>query len=231
MLAMTVPLVPDQGWGVLHLFCQVTPQTDGEAITKAVKTAEEIGQQVVCFAVLGHKADIGFMIVGPDLVALRRSQSALVHPGLELGNSYVSLTEVSEYARGMPQDRLDPRLHPKLPPSDKRAICFYPMSKRRDGEDNWYRLDYDRREALMREHGTSGRKFAGRVVQLVTGSTGLDDFEWGVTLFATAPDDLKECVHRMRFDEASARYAEFGPFYAGVVAPVEEVLNLCGVSQ
>ena len=231
MLAMTVPLVPDQGWGVLHLFCQVTPQTDGEAITKAVKTAEEVGQQVVCFAVLGHKADIGFMLVGPDLVALRRSQSALVHPGLELANSYVSLTEVSEYARGMPQDRLDPRLHPKLPPSDKRAICFYPMSKRRDGEDNWYRLDYDRREALIREHGTSGRKFAGRVLQLVTGSTGLDDFEWGVTLFATAPDDLKECVHRMRFDEVSARYAEFGPFYAGVVAPVEEVLNLCGVSQ
>jgi hydrogen peroxide-dependent heme synthase len=228
---MTVPLVPDEGWGVLHLFCKVTPQTDGEAIIAAVKAAEEVGQQVVCFAVLGHKADIGFMLVGPDLVALRRSQSALVQPGLELGDSYVSLTEVSEYARGIPQDRLDPRLHPKLPPSGKRAICFYPMSKRRDGEDNWYRLDFDRREALMREHGTSGRKFAGRVVQLVTGSTGLDDFEWGVTLFATAPDDLKECVHRMRFDEVSARYAEFGPFYAGVVAPAEEVLSLCGVSQ
>ncbi len=231
MFPMTVPLPPDEGWGVLHLFCKVTPQTDGEAITRAVKAAEELGQQVVCFAVLGHKADVGFVVVGPDLVALRRSQSALVQPGLELGDSYVSLTEVSEYARGIPQDRLDPRLHPKLPPSGKRAICFYPMSKRRDGEDNWYRLDYDRREALMREHGTSGRKFAGRVLQLVTGSTGLDDFEWGVTLFATAPDDLKECVHRMRFDEVSARYAEFGPFYTGVVAPVEEVLSLCGVSQ
>jgi chlorite dismutase len=231
MFPMTVPLPPDEGWGVLHLFCKVTPQTDGEAITRAVKAAEELGQQVVCFAVLGHKADVGFVVVGPDLVALRRSQSALVQPGLELGDSYVSLTEVSEYARGIPQDRLDPRLHPKLPPSGKRAICFYPMSKRRDGDDNWYSLDYDRREALMREHGTSGRKFAGRVLQLVTGSTGLDDFEWGVTLFATAPDDLKECVHRMRFDEVSARYAEFGPFYTGVVAPVEEVLSLCGVSQ
>jgi peroxiredoxin len=231
MFPMTVPLVPDEGWGVLHLFCKVTPLTDGEAITRAVKAAEERGQQVVCFAVLGHKADVGFVVVGPDLVALRRAQSALVQPGLELGDSYVSLTEVSEYARGAPQDRLDPRLHPKLPPSGKRAICFYPMSKRRDGNDNWYSLDYDRREALMREHGTSGRKFAGRVLQLVTGSTGLDDFEWGVTLFATAPDDLKECVHRMRFDEVSARYAEFGPFYTGVVAPVEEVLSLCGVSQ
>ena len=81
MLSMTVPLVPDQGWGVLHLFCKVTPRTDGEAITRAVKMAEEVGQQVVCFAVLGHKADLGFMLVGPDLVALRRTQSALVHPG------------------------------------------------------------------------------------------------------------------------------------------------------
>ncbi len=154
-----------------------------------------------------------------------------MYPGLDLGASYVSLTEVSEYARGIPADRLDPRLHPKLPPSGKRAICFYPMSKRRDGEDNWYLLDYERREALMREHGATGRKFTGRVLQLVTGSTGLDDYEWGVTLFATAPDDLKECVHRMRFDEVSARYADFGPFYSGVVAPVEEVLSLCGVTQ
>jgi hydrogen peroxide-dependent heme synthase len=231
MLPMTVPLAPDEGWGVLHLFCKVTPQTFPEAITRAVKAAEEAGQQVVCFAVLGHKADVGFMVVGPDLVALRRTQSALVHPGLALEASYLSLTEVSEYARKMQVDNIDPRLHPKLPPSGKRAICFYPMSKRRDGNDNWYLLDYDRREALMREHGASGRKFAGRVLQLVTGSTGLDDFEWGVTLFATAPDDLKECVHRMRFDEVSARYAEFGPFYTGVVAPVEEVLDLCLAAQ
>ncbi len=231
MLRMTVPLVPDEGWGVLHLFCKVTPHTDAEAIIRAVKAAEEAGQQVVCFAVLGHKADVGLMVVGPDLVALRRTQTALVRPGLELDASYLSLTEVSEYARKMQVDNLDPRLHPKLPPSGKRAICFYPMSKRRDGEDNWYSLDYDRREALMREHGASGRKFAGRVLQLVTGSTGLDDFEWGVTLFATAPDDLKECVHRMRFDEVSARYADFGPFYTGVVAPIEEVLELCLVAQ
>jgi hydrogen peroxide-dependent heme synthase len=130
----------------------------------------------------------------------------------------------------MPADRLDARLHPKLPPDGKRAICFYPMSKRRDGDDNWYRLAYESRLALMHEHGTSGRRFAGRVLQLITGSTGLDDFEWGVTLFGTSPDDLKACVHGMRFDEASARFADFGPFYTGVVAPVEEVLSLCGLS-
>lgn len=222
-------LEPKEGWGVLHLFWKLTARSDPEAIVAAVKTAEGAGVQAVSFAVLGHKADLGLMLLGPDLVALRQAQSALGLAGLELVGSYVSLTEVSEYARGMPPERLEPRLHPRLPPEGMRTLCFYPMSKRRDGDDNWYRLDYEARLALMYEHGASGRRFAGRVLQLVTGSTGLDDYEWGVTLFACTPDDLKECVHTMRFDEASARYADFGPFYTGVVAPVEEVLRLCGL--
>jgi chlorite dismutase len=213
------------------LFYKLTARSDFEAVVHAAEHAERSGQQVVSFAVLGHKADVGLMLLGPDLVALRRTQGAFNGAGLELVSSYISLTEVSEYAKGMPADRLDARLHPKLPPQGKRALCFYPMSKRRDGPDNWYRLDYESRLALMHEHGASGRKFAGRVLQLVTGSTGLDDFEWGVTLFATAPDDLKECVHTMRFDEASARFAHFGPFYTGIVAPVEEVLDVCGLSS
>jgi chlorite dismutase len=229
MTPMTEALVPRDGCGVLHLFYKLTVRTDFEAVAHAAKDAERSGQQVVSFAVLGHKADLGFMVLSPDLVALRRSQGAFDGAGLDLVSSYMSLTEVSEYARGMPPDRLDARLHPKLPPQGKRAFCFYPMSKRRHGADNWYRLDYESRLALMYEHGASGRKFAGRVLQLVTGSTGLDDFEWGVTLFATTPDDLKECVHTMRFDEASARYADFGPFYTGIVAPVEEVLGICGL--
>jgi hydrogen peroxide-dependent heme synthase len=228
----TDPLVPQEGWGVLHLFCRLGPALDVEALTAGVKAAEAAGHQVVCFAVLGHKADLGLMLLGPDLVALRQAQSSLVRDtGLELTASYLSLTEVSEYARGMPAERLEARLHPHLPPAGKRAICFYPMSKRRDGADNWYRLDYESRSALMHEHGASGRRFAGRVLQLITGSTGLDDFEWGVTLFATTPDDLKECVHTMRFDEASARYADFGPFYTGIVAPIDEALALCGIGQ
>lgn len=222
-------LEPKEGWGVLHLFWKFTPRSDAEAIVAAVKASESSGVQAVTFAVLGHKADLGLMLLAPDLVSLRQAQSALAQAGLELVGSYVSLTEVSEYARGMPSERLEPRLHPRLPPEGMRALCFYPMSKRRDGADNWYRLDYEARLALMYEHGASGRRFAGRVLQLVTGSTGLDDYEWGVTLFARTPDDLKECVHTMRFDEASARYADFGPFYTGVVAPVEEVLRLCGL--
>ncbi len=103
------------------------------------------------------------------------------------------------------------------------------MSKRRSQVDNWYALPFDDRRALMMDHGKSGRNFAGRLVQLITASTGLDDYEWGVTLFAQRPDDLKEVVYTMRFDEASARYAEFGAFYTGVVAAPADVLTSVGV--
>ena len=96
-------------------------------------------------------------------------------------------------------------------------ICFYPMSKRRGGDDNWYALDFEERKALMAGHARVGRTYAGRVLQLITGSTGLDDWEWGVTLLADDPAALKEIVYEMRFDEVSARYAEFGPFFTGLV--------------
>jgi chlorite dismutase len=100
------------------------------------------------------------------------------------------------------------------------------MSKRRNPDQNWFTLGFEKRKELMYEHGASGRQFAGRVLQVITGSTGVDDFEWGVTLFCLHPDDLKEVVYTMRFDEASAEYAEFGPFYSGVVADIKEVLKL-----
>jgi chlorite dismutase len=220
------PVIPSTGWGVLHLFCQGGPRVDAEAVRTALKEASEGDHQVVTFAVLGHKADAGFMALGPDLWRLRRLQAGLVAAGLQVTGSYVSLTETSEYAKGMPEERIRARLYPTLPPEGKPAVCFYPMSKRRNVEQNWYTAPYEERERLMYEHGASGRKFAGRVLQVVTGSTGLDDFEWGVTLFAVTPDDLKECVYTMRFDEASAVYAEFGPFYTGLVAPLDDLLAL-----
>lgn len=215
---------PTTGWGVLHLFYRWGPSVDAEAVVHAVKQGESAGDQVVTVATLGHKADLAVMLIGPDLWRLRSTQSALARTGLELVDSYVSLTEVSEYAKGMPEEMLKSRLEPQLPPEGKPAWCFYPMSKRRGESDNWFTLPYDERKDLMYEHGASGRAFAGRVVQLITGSTGLDDFEWGVTLFAQHPDDLKEVVYTMRFDEASARYAEFGPFVTGMVAPIEAIV-------
>ncbi|MGH9122866.1 MAG: chlorite dismutase family protein, partial [Acidimicrobiales bacterium] len=132
---------------------------------------------------------------------------------------------VSEYARGMPIEMIDSRLHPKLPPEGKRAFCFYPMSKLRGEQENWYRLDFEERKRMMMAHGKSGRRFHGRILQLITASTGVDDYEWGVSLFGMHPDDLKDAVHAMRFDEASARFAVFGPFYAGVVGDIDQVIG------
>ena len=136
---------------------------------------------------------------------------------------------MSEYAKGVPDEAKQARLYPVLPPEGKTAWCFYPMSKRREHDDNWFTLDFEQRRDLMMEHGMSGRKFAGRLTQLITASTGVDDFEWGVTLFAQKPDDLKEVVYTMRYDEASAVYAEFGAFYTGMVADAESTLTAIGV--
>ena len=237
-MAVIDPLAPSVGLGVLHLFCKfapaaassngagVAPRRDTDAVIQAVKDAEADDVQVVTVAMLGHKSDLCVMALGVDLWRLRRLQSDLQAAGLVVVDSYVSLTEVSEYAAGVPEEMKQARLYPVLPPEGKMAFCFYPMSKRRgDAEgSNWFTMPFDDRKEMMYGHGAAGRKFAGRIVQVITGSTGIDDWEWGVTLFAVHPDDLKECVYTMRFDEGSARFAEFGPFLTGMVAPVEDVL-------
>ena len=214
----------------MHLFCVATSEADAGATVAAVKALEADEHQVVAVAIVGHKADLCLLALGPDLWRLRQFQTEIAAAGLDVVDSYVSLTEVSEYAQGMPEARKRARLYPQLPPEGKPAFCFYPMSKRRGPEHNWYELPYEAREQLMLRHGGVGRTFAGRVLQLVTGSTGVDDHEWGVTLFAVHPDDLKQCVYTMRFDEASARYAQFGPFVTGVVGTLDEVLAATGVA-
>ena len=222
---MSEPVEPSIGIGVLHLFGKLGPAVDPDAVKTAVKEAAAEGVQVVTVAVLGHKADIAVMALHTDLWHLRDLQTKLRQGGLNIVDSYVSLTEMSEYAAGLPTETKQARLYPQLPPEGKPAWCFYPMSKRRNPEQNWYELPFERRRELMYQHGATGRTFAGRVLQLITGSTGIDDYEWGVTLFCAHPDDLKEVVYTMRYDEASARYAEFGPFYTGMVAPIDIVLS------
>jgi chlorite dismutase len=106
------------------------------------------------------------------------------------------------------------RLFPQVP-ADMPYVCFYPMSKRRAPNQNWYSLRLEERSRLMYSHGLVGRRYAGRVMQIITGAIGLDAWEWGVTLFAKDPLDFKKLVTEMRFDEASARYADFGSFYVG----------------
>ena len=168
--------------------------------------------------------------------------------------SYVSVTEISEYVPTVEQygDRLvqegvpagseayqaklnayaqrEPmmrkqRLTPDFP--DWPAMCFYPMNKKRKVGENWFTLPFSVRHALMAEHARSGMLFAGKVTQLVTVSVGLDDWEWGVTLWAKNPQYLKDIVYKMRFDEASARYAEFGPFYTSYIVDAERIWDHC----
>lgn len=225
-------------------------------IVDAIAALEADDHQAITFSVLGHKADFGVMAVGPDLVRLQRFQRELLDAPLIPEYSYVSLTEQSEYAQTEDDERTrlradegltddaeidarlavwrdriehyrEQRVHPRIPA--KAAMCFYPMSKRRDGADNWYSLDFDARKQLMAGHARVGRTYAGRVVQLITGSTGIDDWEWGVTLFADDPVALKEIVYEMRFDEVSARYGEFGPFLTGLVGEPIDVLESVGV--
>ena len=216
---------PTTGLAVIHLFCKPTPLADGEAVEAAVKRAEADGAQVVPVAILGHKADLAFMALGGDWRSLRAFQTGLQQAGLDVVDSYVSLTEVSEYAKGMPEEMLKARVYPQLPPDGLNAFCFYPMSKKRSAEANWYATPFEERNSMMMEHGKSGRTFSGKVVQLITGSTGLDDFEWGVTLFALDPEVVKDVVYTMRFDKGSALYGEFGRFYVGYLSYVDEILD------
>jgi hydrogen peroxide-dependent heme synthase len=254
-------LVPSIGWGVLHLYYRVDREraerepTGGKRFVEALEQLEADGHQALVFTVLGHRADLGVMLLGPDLARLHQCASELLHAPLQPVWSYVSLTELSEYTSTEDDERTrlaaeeqvtgaaaderiaawaermahyrENRLHPQLP--RKRLLCFYPMSKRRSGDDNWYALGFDERKRLMGGHARVGRGYAGRVLQLITGSTGLDDWEWGVTLLADDPVALKDIVSEMRFDEVSARYAEFGPFYVGLVGDPAQVAGESGL--
>ena len=173
---MSEPMSPSVGIGVLHLFGHPAAEFDGQAVIAAVKDAQSRGVQVVSVSMLGHKADVAFMAVASDLRELRTFQTAIQTAGVFVSDSYVSITEVSEYAANVPEEMKNARLYQQLPPAGKNAWCFYPMSKKREPENNWYTLPFDKRSELMSEHGKSGRAFSGRVIQLVTASAGFDDF-------------------------------------------------------
>jgi hydrogen peroxide-dependent heme synthase len=223
--------VPSEGWGVVHLLYKVDrARSEAEPggtkrVLDAIASLEADDHQVLVFTVLGHKAELGIMALGPDVARLQSFQHELAAAPLSLESSYVSLTERSEYTDD--EERARARLYPKLP--RKRAICFYPMSKRRAPDANWYELPFEQRKQLMGGHARVGRAYAGRVLQLITGSTGLDDWEWGVTLLADDPAALKEIVYDMRFDEVSARFAEFGPFITGLLLDPADALQRVGM--
>ncbi len=260
------PIVPREGWHVMHLFYHVDhaqwalldDDEKRQAKTRLTELVQEIratpDTHLLIFSVATPKADLGFMLLTPDLQVANMYEKQL---SLSLGPeilspsySYLSQTESSEYTTTREQYAADTlvaekgltegstefedalkefdermehylkhRLYPVLP--DWPVICFYPMSKRRSGADNWYSLTFEERRELMSGHARVGRTYAGRILQLITGSTGLDEYEWGVTLLAKDTIDIKSIVYEMRFDEVSARYAEFGDFYIGMQLPLD----------
>ena len=174
------------------------------------------------YTIVGQKADFMMMHLRETLEKLNELENALNKTEFAQYTiptySYVSVVELSSYMAKPGTDPMqDPdilaRLKPTLPQA--KHICFYPMNKKREGNDNWYMLSIDERRTMMRSHGMIGRSYAGKVKQIITGSIGLDDWEWGVTLFADDPLQFKKLVYEMRFDEVSARFGEFGEFYVG----------------
>ncbi|MCC6883897.1 MAG: heme-dependent peroxidase [Verrucomicrobiales bacterium] len=266
-------LIPREGWHVIHLFYQVErshwdlldEEEKLEAKTNLTRLVQEIrsteSTQLLTFSMVTPKADIGFMLLTPDLHKANEFEKRLTQSlGADIlapVYSYLSLTELSEYVttdemfaqqlkeeHGLADDSPEyaerlaefsarmkkynkDKLYPNMP--DWPVFCFYNMSKRRQEKNNWYSLDMATRRKLMQGHATVGRRWAGKVRQLITGSTGLDEAEWGVTLFSHTSQDIKEIVYEMRFDEVSALYAEFGDFYIGIQLALDELFRRIGL--
>jgi hydrogen peroxide-dependent heme synthase len=211
--------------------------------------------QSAMFAQLGHKGDLLFVHFREsmeDLARLQRDMARLqLSDYLEPMESYVSMVELGLYessakliaqlaAEGVEphsevwNQRVDAmvdrqaeamavRLFPAIPQG--KYLCFYPMDRKRGEEVNWYTQSMAERQRMMHDHGMIGRRYAGQVKQIISGSIGFDDWEWGVDLFADDPKVFKKLIYEMRFDEASALYAEFGPFYISVRLPSAELGN------
>ena len=264
---MPLPVVKlNQGIHAMHLFYRIdrlhwsqlpkgeSAQVRGRLEALCAANAAVSHPRLTSYATIGGKADLAFMLLAAELgqvAQMHRDLEACFPPGmLEHAFSYLSVTELSEYATSeeenrqmlVHQEKLAPesetfhqrlaelnkrrkdydhyRLYPEMP--DWEVMGFYPMSKRRAAADNWYMLDFATRKRLMGGHARVGRKYSGRVSQLITGSTGLDEWEWGVTLMAHQVDALKEIVYEMRFDEVTARFGEFGPFFVNLrLAPAQ----------
>ncbi len=260
-------LVPEEGWHCLHLFYQIeheqwqslNREEQNAAKTNLASLVQEIramnSTQLLTLSVVTPKADLGFMLITPDLqIANKIDKRLSLSLGPDVLNpiySYLSLTEESEYITTEEEyaETLEPaikenpakldeaintfrerikhyrqeRVYPTLP--DWPVVCFYNMSKRRGAQRNWYALPHEERRKLMKGHAAVGREFAGKVKQLITGSTGLDDAEWGVTLFARDTFQIKAIVYKMRFDRVSAEYADFGEFFIGIQLPLDELFQ------
>ena len=224
----------------------------------ALTAPEEAGQSAV-YSLLGHKGDLMLVHFRDSFEELNAAELALnrtvLQEYLEPTHSYLSVIELGLYdssvklfrqlaergvaplseewnrevADTMERQRqaMRPRLYPKIP--DSQYLCFYPMDRKRGEEKNWYTLPIEERQRQMEEHGMVGRRYAGKVQQIITGSIGFDDWEWGVDLFAPEPMVFKKLIYEMRFDQVSAVYAAFGQFFVGVRCPVGKLGEWLGI--
>lgn len=218
--------------------------------------SSQAGEDSAFYHILGHKGDLMFVFTrrrAEDLALVERQLTQLpIWPYLEKGYSYFSVVELSmhgtmeKYRKILADQGLEDgtpawdqalnvmleedrevqkaRLYPQIPTD--RFLCFYPMDKRRGEVQNWFLVDPRDRGKMMAAHGKIGRKYAGKVSQIISGSMGLDDFDWGVDLFAQDPIHFKKLIYEMRFDEVSAIYAEFGTFFIGCRLETDRLLEL-----
>ncbi|WHX40524.1 heme-dependent peroxidase [Mesobacillus sp. AQ2] len=204
-------------------------------VEKWNKTQAEKQGSHALYTIVGQKADFMMMILRPTMEELNEIETEFNKSRLAEytipAHSYVSVVELSNYLPAGEDPYQNPqilaRLYPELPKA--KYVCFYPMDKRRQGEDNWYMLPMEDRRNMMRSHGMIGRQYAGKVKQIITGSVGFDDYEWGVTLFADDVLQFKKLVYEMRFDEVSARYGEFGSFFVGNLLEEDRVVSFLNV--
>jgi chlorite dismutase len=221
----------------------------------AMETAQNSGRSAL-YSLIGHKGDLMFIHFRESFADLNQAELNLTNlrlsDYLEPTTSYLSIIELGLYEstikvykglidRGIEphsdewkreiadtlarqKEAMRPRLYPEIPPH--RYACFYPMDRRRGEEQNWYTLPIEERARQMNEHGMVGRRYAGEVKQIISGSIGFDDWEWGVDLFAEDPLVFKKLIYEMRFDEVSAVYALFGHFYVGVRVPAAQLEQL-----
>ncbi|MGD6874930.1 hydrogen peroxide-dependent heme synthase [Bacillus infantis] len=238
------------GWYCLHDFrtmdwttWKMTPKEERDAaiqefmglVDKWNSVQSEKNGSHALYTVVGQKADFMMMILRPTMEELNEIENEFNKSKLAEytipAHSYVSVVELSNYLPAGEDPYQNPhvlaRLYPELPKA--KYVCFYPMDKRRQGEDNWYMLPMEDRRNMMRSHGMIGRQYAGKVKQVITGSVGFDDYEWGVTLFADDVLQFKKLVYEMRFDEVSARYGEFGSFFVGNLLLEDQVSSFLNV--
>ncbi len=231
-------------WRALDAAEQAEIAAEAAAVFAEMEAHPEGGSAL--FAQLGHKGDLLIPHFRKNFEGLNEAElkiaSLALNDYLELTHSYVSIVELGLYDSTVKlydslrnadipphsdewnarveqrmaeqAEAMAPRLYPRIP--GRRYLCFYPMDKKRGESNNWYAESIRRRRNMMREHGMIGRGYAGRVKQIISGSIGFDDWEWGVDLFADDPKVFKQLIYEMRFDEASAVYAAFGPFYIGI---------------